>query len=89
MKILSVPSVSLQMTPSWVVVSICLRVGRPFQSDLDKLECWAKVNGMRYKAKYRVLHFGHNNPCSAIGLGMSGWMTVKRNGTWGRWLMLD
>ena len=28
---LSVPSVNLQMTPSWEVVSICLRVGRPFR----------------------------------------------------------
>ena len=27
-------------------------------------------------------------PCSAIGLGLSGWMTVKRKGTWGYWLML-
>ena len=28
---LSAPSVSLQMTPSWEVVLICLRVGRPFR----------------------------------------------------------
>ena len=65
MRLLSAPSVSLQMTPSWEEVLICLGSRKSPQSGQDRLGSWAEAQ-----------HFGHNNHRQHYKHGQCGWKTV-------------
>ena len=57
---------------------------RSLQRDLNELDPGPKFNKVRFNMiKFWVLHFDHNNPCSAPGWGQNGWTVARQKGTWG------
>lgn len=72
MRGLSEPLVNLRMTPIWVGVLICLRIGK-----LRKRILISYIYGLCpvacNKAQFQVLHLGRNNPHTENRLGEK-WM---------------
>lgn len=63
MRELRATSVHLQITSSWVGVSICLRVGRPYRRDLDGLDWWAASSS-------------NTSSCTAFNKAKCTWVTT-------------
>jgi len=77
MRALNAPSVSLQMTPSWLEVLICLRVERPYRGIWIGWIAGLKPMGWdstRPNAESCTL--ATITPGNATGLGQSGWKTA-------------
>ena len=66
-------------------VSVDLQEGRrALHRDLERMDPGPKSCKLRFnKTKCWILHFGHNNPCSAPGWGQSGWTVARQKGAWG------
>ena len=77
MRALSTPSISLQMTPSWLEVLICMGVARPYRGIWTSWIAGLKPMGWdstRPNAGSCIL--ATTTPGNATGLGQSGWKTV-------------
>jgi len=86
---LSAPSLSLQMTPSWQEVSICLGVGMHYRGIWTGWTARLRPIGWSSaipSAESCVLVAAA--PGNTPGLGQCGWNTVWKEHTWGCWSML-
>jgi len=69
MEKLNAPLASLLMIPNWEVLLTC-GGQEALQRDLDRLEHWATINGMKFhKMKCQILHLGWSNARHICKLG--------------------
>ncbi len=84
MRALSAPSVSLQVTPSWLEVSICLRLASPRRGIWIGWVAGPKPTGWdSTRANAGSCTLATVTPGDATGLGQSGRKTVERKWTRG------
>lgn len=81
----------ITMTPSWVGVLICQRVGGLCRGlwtgwiNRPRPEAW----GSTRQSPCWVLSLGNSSPCSATSQGKSAWKTAHWKRSWGCWQQLN